>query len=275
MRFASHLGLTSLDTPLFKDTVGSLDPVAYIRFAAEQGFAGVEDNFLKLRPAGEQDRIGHALADTGLQMGAFVGNVAGWNKPLWGSVEPDAIDELRRDLASTIEAAKRVNGRYVTTITRLDPRVPRAIQLARMTENLRRLAPEAEQAGLVFGIETLNDRGFPSMLVDHITDAYALVKAVGSPAVKLVFDIHHIQIQDGDIIHHMDTMVDEIGLVQVADNPGRAEMSSGELNWVNILRRLDAIGYRGLVELEHGISRPGRDGEAAALTQLRAINGQI
>jgi hydroxypyruvate isomerase len=275
VRFATHLGLTSLDTPLFKETVGSLDPVAHIRFAAEQGFAGVEDNFLKLRPAADQERIGRALADTGLAMGAFVGNIEGWNKPLWGSNAPEERDQLRRDLASTIEAAKWVNGQYATTITGLDPRVPRALQLAAMTENLKRLAPEAERAGVVLGIETLNDRGFPGMLVNHVTDAYAVVKAVGSPAVKLVFDIHHIQIQDGDVIHHLETMADEVGLVQVADNPGRAELGSGELNWANILRRLNAVGYRGLVELEHRMSRPGREGEEAALRDLRAINALI
>jgi hydroxypyruvate isomerase len=274
-RFASHLGLTSLDTPLFKETVGGIDPVAHIQFAKSIGMAGVEDNFLKLRPVADQERIGRALAVTGLEMGAMVGNIESWNKPLWGSNSDDAREQLRRELLSSIETAKRVNGKHLTTISGIDPRVPRSIQLAHMIENLKRVAETAERAGVILGIETLNDRGFPNMLVNHIGDAYEVVKGVSSPAVKLTFDIFHIQIQDGDVIHHMETMIDEIGLVQVADNPGRVELGTGELNWGNILKRLNALGYRGLVELEHAIATPGIEGEGRALERLRAVNESI
>jgi hydroxypyruvate isomerase len=79
MRYAPHLGLTSPDTPLFRHMVGSADPVEQIRFSADQGFAGIEDNFLKLRPAAEQERMGAALARAGLEMGCFVNNVESWN----------------------------------------------------------------------------------------------------------------------------------------------------------------------------------------------------
>jgi hydroxypyruvate isomerase len=275
LRFASHLGLISLDTPLFKESVGGLDPVAHIQFAKSVGFAGVEDNFLKLRPVADQERIGRALEIAGIEMGAMVNNIESWNKPLWGMNSSDAREQLRRELSSSIDAAKRVNGRFLTTISGVDPRVPRAIQLANMAENLKRLAETAERAGVIMGIETLNDRGFPNMLVNHIGDAYQVVKAVGSPAVKLIFDIFHIQVQDGDVITYMETMIDEIGLVQVADNPGRIELGTGELNWANVLRRLNALGYRGLVELEHSMSTPTAEGERAALARLRDINTQI
>ncbi len=275
VRFASHLGLTSLETPLFKETVGGIDPVAHIRHAKALGFSGVEDNFLKFRSAADQDRIGRALAETGLEMGAMVNNVESWNKPLWGRNTVEARAQLQRELASSIEAAKRVNGKYLTTLSGFDPQVPRAIQLANMVENLKRLAGTAERAGVVMGIETLNDHGFPNMLVNHVGDAYQVVKAVGSPAVKLVFDIFHIQIQDGDVTRHMETMIDEIGLVQVADNPGRIELGTGELNWSNILRRLNVLGYRGLVELEHSVSGPGVRGEQVALARLQTISNLV
>ena len=75
LRYAPHIGLTSPDTPLFRHTAASADPVEQIRFVAGQGFAGIEDNFLKLRPTAEQGRIGVALAQAGLEMGCFVNNV--------------------------------------------------------------------------------------------------------------------------------------------------------------------------------------------------------
>lgn len=275
LRFAPHLGLTSLDTPFFKHTVASTDPVAHIEHIAGLGFAGVEDNFLKLRPVAEQERIGRALARHGLEMGCFVNNVESWNKPLWGSGEPEALAQLRRELESSIAAAGRVNGKYLTTISGRDLRVPLQAQLTAMAENLKRLAPLAEKAGVVLGIEPLNEPGFPGMLVHHVMDGYAVVKAVGSPAVRLVFDAFHIQVMDGDLINNLDRTWDAIGIVQVADNPGRVEPGTGEMNYANILRHLKAKGYVGLVELEHGMSGPGRAGEAAAIDRLRAINAAI
>lgn len=275
MRFAPHLGLTSLDTPFFKHTVGSPDPVAHIEHIAALGFAGVEDNFLKLRPVAEQERIGRALARHGLEMGCFVNNVESWNRPLWGSDDPDATAALRAELESSIAAAARVGGRYLTTISGRDPRVPLPIQLTAMTENLKRLAPTAERAGVVLGIEPLAERAFPGMLVHHVLDGYAVVKAVDSPAVRLVFDAFHVQAADGDLIAMIDRTRDAIGIVQIADNPGRVEPGTGEMNYPNILRHLRATGYTGLVELEHAMSGPGRDGEDAALERLRAIDAAI
>lgn len=275
LRYAPHIGLTSPDAPLFRHTAGSADPVEQIRFIAEQGFAGIEDNFLKLRPVAEQERIGAELARTGLEMGCFVNNVASWDQPLWGSPDPDALAQLRRELETSIEAAKRVDGKHMTTISGRDPRVPLDFQLATMAENLRRLAPVAEKAGVVLGIEMTNEWCFPGMLVHRVLDAYAVVKAADSPAERLVFDIVHVQAMDGDVIRNPERCWDAIGVVQVADNPGRLELGTGELNWPNILRVLHDSSYGGLVELEHEVSQPGADGERDVLRHLRAIDSAI
>lgn len=275
LRLAPHIGLTSLDTPLFRDSVGTLDPVAHIDFIADLGFAGVEDNLLKLRPVADQERIGRALGRRGLAMGCFVNNAADWNKPLWCTTDPAAQEKQRVDLLASIEAARRVGGRYMTTISGRDARVPLPMQLQAMVENLKRLAETAERAGVVMGIEATNEQGFPGMLVHHVLDAYTVVRAVGSPAVRLVFDAFHVQVMDGDVINNMDRVWDAVGIVQIADNPGRVEPGTGEMNYANILRHLRAKGYDGLVELEHAVSRPGRAGEQAVLDGLRAINATV
>jgi hydroxypyruvate isomerase len=275
MRYAPHLGLTSPDTPLFRHMVGSADPVEQIRFIADQGFAGIEDNFLKLRPAAEQERMGAALARAGLEMGCFVNNVESWNQPLWGSPDPDALGPGSGASWRAPSRPKRVGGKHLTTIGGRDPRVPLAFQLAAAAENLKRLAPAAEKAGVVMGIEVTNEWGFPGMLVHHVLDAYAVVKAVDSPAVRLTFDIFHVQAMDGDVIRNLERCWNAIGTVQVADNPGRLELGTGELNWPNILRTLRERGYAGLVELEHEASRPGAEGERDMLRRLREIDTAI
>src|SRR3546814_13468455 len=77
LRYAPNLGLNSTDTPLFRHLVGSLDTIDHIAFAYEQGFAGIEDNFIKLRPEADQRRIGLELERRGLEMGCFVRNAIG------------------------------------------------------------------------------------------------------------------------------------------------------------------------------------------------------
>jgi hydroxypyruvate isomerase len=275
LRFAPHIGLTSLDTPLFRHSAGSIDPVAQIDYIASLGFAGIEDNLLKLRAPAEQERIGAALAHHGLEMGCFVGNADAWNAPLWGRSDDDARAKLAADLRSSIDAARRVGGKYLTTIGGRDSNIPLWVQHQAMIENLKHLAPVAEKAGVMFGIEPTNEQGFPGMLVHHIADAYQIVKAVDSPAVRLVFDAFHVQVMDGDLIRNLDRTFDAIGIVQIADNPDRLEPGTGEINFVNLFRRLKAKGYQGLVELEHANSVSGIAGEQSALSVLRSINAAI
>lgn len=124
LRFAPHIGLTSLETPLFKNRVGSIDPVAQIDHIADLGFAGIEDNVLKLRSPAEQERIGAALARRGLEMGCFVGNIDAWTAKLWGRSDDEAQAKLASDLKSSIETAQRVGGKYVTTISGRDLSTP-------------------------------------------------------------------------------------------------------------------------------------------------------
>ena len=275
LRFAPNIGLNSLDTPMFRGCVGGLDPVLHVDFIADQGFAGVEDNFLTLREPVEQAAIGAALSRRGLAMGCFVANPASWNKPLWVSTASDARATLDADLDTCIAAAARCGGQVLTVITGFDPHVPRAFQFAAMTENLRRLAPAAEKAGVIMGIEACNSYEYPMLFMNDVRDAYAMAVAVDSPAVGIVFDIYHVQMMQGDVMRNLERSWDRIVAIQCADNPGRAEPGSGELNWANVFRLIKSKGYTGLVELEHELSGPGKEGELVALERLRTINQAI
>ena len=275
MRYAPHVGLAAPDIPLFLHSAGSADPVKQIEWLAAHGFAGIEDNSLKVRPVATQIRMGEALARHGMAMGCFVNNPTAWDKPIWSSTSADARDKWQRDLDETLEAAKRVNGKYVTVVTGTTVGIPRGYQVAVMIDNLKRAAGIAEKAGLVLCVETVSALRFGTMLLNHIDEAYAVVAAVDSPAVQLVFDIGHVAPMDGEVLNNLRACWDRIAIIQVADMPGRLELGSGELNWVNILRTINGLGYTGLIELEHEVSQPGIAGEETVLANLRAIDGAL
>jgi hydroxypyruvate isomerase len=273
LRYASHLGYRSPDTPLFRESVGSLDPVAHIEFAAELGFSGVQYALARSRPVEEQEIVGKRLARHGLETGCLV--YASFDRliePLWSSTGPATRALLATELAAAFETAKRINTRYLAILSGADPRQPIPLQIAALTENLVWAADLAERAGVVLCLEALNRKSLPNMLLHHIGDAYAVVKAVRSPWVRLIFDTGHVQAMDGDVLANLDATWDAIALVQIADNPGRVEMGAGELNFANIFAALQAKKYRGLVELEHQWRRPGRGSEQGGIEYLRRID---
>lgn len=275
MRFAPHIGLFSPDTPMFPESVGSLDPVAHIEFIADLGFAGIEDNALLLRSAEDVGRIGEALGRRGLEMGCIAFGPESWIDPLWTRSDEATRAHLKAELTRAAEAVKRVNGRFVTVLSGRDPLMPLAMQLQGMIENLRILADEAERNGITLLIELLSNFDFPAMLINDFHDAYAVVMAVKHPSVRLMFDVFHVQAMNGNLLRNLDLTYDVVAMVQIADCPLRSEPGSGEINYVNFLKHLQTKGYTGLVELEHGMSEPGMAGEQAALERLREINRQL
>lgn len=113
------------------------------------------------------------------------------------------------------------------------------------------------------------------LLLADVPDAYAVAQAVDSPAVRVLFDIFHVQARGGDVINALSRCWDMVAAIQVANNPGRGEIGSGELNWSNVLRHIRALGYTGLIELEHEVSGPGAQGERRVLERLDAIDRAI
>ena len=155
MKFAPHIGLSSPDDFMFPTLAGS-DPIDQIKFIAERGFSGIEDNFLKLRPVEVQEKIGKELAKHDLEMGVFVNNLI-FDRPTFVSESTEAREVLLQQLSETIEVATRVNGKYVTTLSGiLDPNLERDYQTANMIENLKYCAELAESAGITLGLEAVN-----------------------------------------------------------------------------------------------------------------------
>jgi len=195
--------------------------------------------------------------------------------PLWATNGPDVRASLAPQLTAAIEAARRIRARCLVVLSGALPNVPVTLQFAAMVENLRWAADIAGKAGMILCLESISAKSIPNMLLHHIGEAYAAVKAVNHPALKLVFDTSHVQIMDGDILANLDAVWDEVALVQLADNPGRLEPGTGELNFVNILGALKARGYAGLIELEHGWSEATRACEQRGIENLQSMDAQL
>ena len=283
LRYTGHLGLRAPDQPLFRHSARSADPVDQIAFLAEQGFAGVQDNFLKLRPVAEQERIGVALARYGLQMGSFNNNPLAWNRPLWSLADPAAHAELARDLEESIAAAARTGGRYLTCVTGMglrqgDPAedaARHAAELQGMIENLRRLADRAAEGGGILCVEPVAAAWIPGLLVATLADALHVVHTVAHPAVKLLFDIAHVQTSEGDVLSRLRACWSDVALLQAADTPGRRDLGSGELDWPAILRFVREQAYAGLIEIEHLPAADSAEAEHQLLRRLRAVDAAL
>ena len=130
---------------------------------------------------------------------------------------------------------------------------------------MRYCAELAESAGLILGIEAITGKWWQGTFVTTIPHAYQIVKAVNSPAVKLIFDTFQVQMETGNIIENIDRVWDKIALFQIADAPHRTEPNSGEMNHETILKYIKSKGYDGLIEIEHYVSQPVKEGEEKVL----------
>ena len=273
LRYASHLGYRSSEEPLFKGSVGSLDPLAHVEYAASIGFSGVQYALARGRPRAEQEAVGAALARRELEAGCVIYTT--FNKirqPLWSDTGHEARATLAEELALSFDTARRVGSRYLAVLSGLDPSREEKPQRAAFVENLRWAAERAEQAGMVLLLESVDRSRLPGMLLHHIADAHEMIAAVDSPSVRLIFDTAHIQAMDGDLIAHLEATWDAIAVVQLADTPGRLEPGTGDVDFAGVLGVLKRRGFRGLVELEFGWSVPGRDAEQAGLERLRQLD---
>jgi len=276
LRYASHLGYRDPLRGLYTASAGSDDPVAQIDFAAALGFAGMQYARAVDGTKAERAVVRKALERHGLETGCMV--YAGREivlAPLWADTGAASRATREHALAASFEVAREINSRHVIVFSGADPRIPLALQHAAFVENLKRAAPLAEANGIVLCLENMSRKSRTGTLLSHLGEAYAVAKAVDSPAVRIVFDTSHVQVMDGDVLDNLRAVWDAVAIVQIADNPGRREPGSGELNFENILRAVYELGYAGLVELEHDWSTPTRESEERGLAYLQALDARL
>lgn len=252
------------------------DRLEQIAFAAAQGFTAWEDNEAAARPVAEQVAMARALQQRGMTMGVFVASMPKWaqSRPVLGANDSADRDAFLADIRASIDVAKRLNAKWMTVVPGfLDRRVPIDIQTGRVIDTMRRAADIVAPHGLVMVMEPLNTLvDHPGVFLQTVPQGYAVARGVDSPAVKILADLYHEQIQAGHLIRTMDSCWSEIAYLQFGDNPGRKEPGTGEINYSNIVRWLRAKQFAGVIGMEHGNSVEGRAGEEALLAAYRAID---
>jgi len=265
LRFAPHDGM-------FKAHAGE-DILDQIRWAADHGFTAWEDNGMMDRTPELQAKMGNLLAKYGMHMGVFVANKINWTEPTLVLGAGEHRDAFLTRIRQSVEVAKRCNATWMTVVPgHLDLRREMMYQFANVRETLKQAAAILEPHGLVIVLEPLNFRDHPGLFLTKASQAYALCKAVDSPACKILFDIYHQQIQEGNLMPNIDAAWDEIAYYQIGDNPGRKEPTTGEINYENVLRHIHAKGFTGVYGMEHGNSLEGKTGEEKVVAAYRSVD---
>ncbi|MBY0537715.1 MAG: TIM barrel protein [Chitinophagaceae bacterium] len=249
---------------MFRNTAGN-NFIDQIKFASEQGFRSIEDNGMMSRSVDEQKKIGEALAKYGMTMGVFVITSDSWHwKMSLTTGKQEFIDRMVKDCNEAVEVAKRVNATHMTVVPgNYDRSLSFDMQTANVIKALRIGAEILAKNNLVMVLEPLSDN--PDLFLRHSDQTYMICKAVNSPACKILFDMYHMQRNEGNIIANITKCWDEIGYFQIGDNPGRNEPGTGEMNYRNIFKHIYNKGYRGVMGMEHGNAAAGKEGELALI----------
>lgn len=263
LKYAPHIGM-------FENHAGK-DPIDQLNFMADLGFTAFEDNTMRKRDVALQEKMAKTMQDRGIEMGVFVavflqeGHV--------GSGDISKREEFLAYCKQSVEVAKRVNAKWMTVVSgNVAPKIHMGYQTANVIETLKQASAIFEPHNLTMVLEPLNFFNHPGAFLTRSPQAYEICKAVDSPSCKILFDIYHQQIQEGNLIPNMEACWDEIAYIQIGDNPGRAEPTSGEINYKNVLKYINSKEYNGILGMEHKNSKPGKEGEKMVINAYKEID---
>lgn len=261
--YAPHQGM-------FAATAGK-NFIDEIQYMYDLGFRSIEDNGLPNRSVDEQIKIGETLTRLGMRMGVFVVPKGGNGANTLAAGKQEHIDIFLKGCRQSVEVAKRVDAKWVTVVPGNYHRdLPIGVQTANVIEALKQGAEIFEPHGITMVLEPLSDT--PDLFLRYTDQTYEICKAVGSPSCKILYDAYHQQKNEGNLIQLMDMCWSEIAYIQVGDNPGRKEPTTGEINYKNVFKWLKEKGYTGVVGMEHGMSKSGIEGEKALVAAYREVD---
>ena len=265
LKYAPHLGM-------FRHHAGN-NPIDQLNFMADQGFTAFEDNDMRKRDVSLQEKMAKTMEKRGLSMGVFVAHEIYWQKPNLASGNLNLRAEFLDFIKKAIPVAKRVNAKWMTVVPgHVDLRQNMSYQTAHVVESLKQACSLLEPHGLVMVLEPLNFRDHPGLFLSESPQAYEICKTVDSPSCKILFDIYHQQIQEGNLIPNINKCWNEIGYFQIGDNPGRKEPTTGEINYRNVFKFIHGKGYDGILGMEHGNYNRGKEGEMDVIKSYQEVD---
>jgi hydroxypyruvate isomerase len=255
----------------FKAHAGE-DALDQIRFAADEGFTAMFDNGLMGRPPAQQESIARELAERGMTLGPFV-LYAEFGQKSFVVRDWDVRDSLLKRMRQGVATARRTGAQWALVVPgRYDESLAWEYQTANVVGNLRFCMDVCAEAGLIIVLEPLNRRDHPGLFLTRIPQACEIVRSVASPFCRILDDLYHQQITEGDLIPNIDAAGEDIAAFHIGDNPGRKEPGTGEINFRNVFKHLYQRKFAGVLGMEHGQSLPGKAGERAVIDAYRACD---
>ena len=265
LKYAPHFGM-------FKNSAGD-NLINQLNYIADQGFTAFEDNNLKKRTIDTQNKMSTTIQKRGIEMGVFVAHTIHWKEPNLASGDISKREQFLKEIKESVEVAKRINAKWMTVVPGYkDLRLDLSYQTVNVVDSLKYACEILEPHGLIMVLEPLNFLNHPGLFLTESPQAYEICKSVDSPSCKILFDIYHQQIQEGNLLPNIEKCWNEIAYFQIGDNPGRKEPSTGEINYKNIFKYIYNRGFEGILGMEHGNSKKGRDGEIAVIEAYKKVD---
>ena len=175
-----------------------------------------------------------------------------------GLVNPKERDQFLKEMEAAMDVAKKFKCTRLVTLTGNEVAgMSREAMLDSAIAGLKAIAPSLEKNGITAVVEVLNTYvNHPGYYLYYVRDAAKLMDAVGSPNVKILFDIYHVQIMEGNLIPLIRQNIQRIGHFHIGDHPGRHQPGTGEINYRNVFKAIHDLGYEGYAALEYGPTIP-------------------
>jgi len=232
---------------------------------AEAGYQGFEFGEWRAQDAAAITKLKNKL---GLECACLVGNRA-VNPKGMTLVDPADRTAFLAEIQASTEAAQRFETTRLVTLTGNElPGVPREVQHKSIVEGLKRAHDVVAPHGVTLIVEPLNTLvNHQGYYLNHTPEAFEIMREVASPNVKILFDIYHVQIMDGNLMETIRKNIASIGHFHVGDVPGRHEPGTGEINYTNVFRAIRETGFRDFVAMEY---MPSKD-PMTTLAEVRAM----
>ena len=244
------------------------DPIAQLNFMAEAGFTALLDGGFLGKPTELQDKLVKEMNKLGITLGdPYCSFTAGGQSMVAGT---DKKEDYAKHYAEVCEKLKRVGGKWFLVVPGgLVKGMTMEQMTANVTENLKAIMKVVEPTGCIMVLEPLNPRNHPGLFLTKIPQAVEICKAVSSPSCKIVNDLYHQQITEGDLIPNIKAGWEHIAHYHLGDTPGRKEPTTGEINYRSIFKYLFEQKFDGVLGMEHGKSKGGKEGELALIHAYR------
>ena len=257
LRYAPRIGFLQLPIP------------RQLEIYAENGFRAFEYNGLPRHEFREIESFRKKMDELKMSMGVFVVNSGGWKGD--AMCDRSFHEGFLKDARKAVEIHGIIGNECATVTSGL---AVKHLSFEQQTRNcvevLKRAGDIVGKTDMVLVLEPLNVRvdhaGYFVVFSDHAAE---IVRAVNHPNVRILFDIYHQQISEGNLINHIRKHWDRIGYFQMGDVPGRKEPGTGEINYRNVFKAIHEKGYKGILGMEHGLSAPGEAGLRKCFDEYR------